>query len=82
LLSSPTLQHVITDTLGVPLYPSKEPEASARGVALLALEAMDIITDVAQVTPALTQPVMPDAARGAIYRRAAERQRELYHKLL
>ena len=82
LLSSPTLQHVIADTLGVPLYPSKEPEASARGVALLALEAVGIIADVAQVISELAQPVMPDTARGVIYRRAAERQRELYHKLL
>ena len=82
LLSSATLQHVIADTLGVPLYPSKEPEASARGVALLALEALGIIADVAQITPDLEQPVMPDATRGAIYRRAAERQRELYHRIL
>lgn len=82
LLSSPTLQHVIADTLGVPLYPSKEHEASARGVALLALEALGIIPDVAQVTPDLAEPVMPDVARGAMYRRAAERQKNLYQKLL
>jgi len=41
-----------------------------------------IIADVAQVISELAQPVMPDTARGVIYRRAAERQRELYHKLL
>lgn len=82
LLSSPTLRQVIVDTLGAPLYPSQEYEASARGVALLALEALGIIPDVAQVMPALAEPVMPDSARGAIYQRAAKRQRALYHKLL
>jgi len=37
LLSSPTFQHIIASTLNTPLYPSLEREASARGVALLAL---------------------------------------------
>jgi gluconokinase len=82
LLSSPTLQHVIADTLGVPLYLSKEHEASARGVALLALEALGTIPDVAHVMPDLTDPITPDAEHGEIYRRAAERQKELYQKLL
>jgi gluconokinase len=82
LLSSPTLQHVIADTLGVPIYLSKEHEASARGVALLALEALGVIPDITQVMPDLAEPVMPDAARGAIYRRAAKRQMELYQRLL
>jgi gluconokinase len=82
LLSSPTLQHVIADTLGVPIYLSKEHEASARGVALLALEALGAIPDVAQVKPDLADTIMPDAARGEIYRRAAERQKALYQKLL
>jgi len=82
LLGSPTLQSIIVDTLDMPLYPSRESEASARGVALLALEAMDILPDATQVAPALANPVRPNTARGAIYRNAAKRQRQLYQALL
>jgi gluconokinase len=82
LLGSKTLQHIVTDTLGVPLYPSLDSEASARGAALLALEAMGILPDVAQVPPHLKQPVQPDAERGAIYKKGAERQWKLYQTLL
>ena len=70
------------DTLGAPLYPSNEREASARGVALLALEAMGILPDVGKVTLSLATPVLPDLKRGEIYREAAKRQMELYKALL
>jgi sugar (pentulose or hexulose) kinase len=64
------------------VYPSRDHEASARGAALLALEAMGILSDVAQVPPSLEQPVKPDAEKHAVYRKAAERQQKLYQELL
>jgi gluconokinase len=82
LLGSPTLQQVVVDTLGTPLYPSYEHEASARGVALLALAAMSILPDVGHVSPELAEPVQPDAKRGEIYHKAAARQMQLYKTLL
>ena len=82
LLGSPSLQQMIADTLGTPLYPSQDHEASARGAALLALEALGVIPDLSQVAPVLDAPFQPDAGRGAIYRKAAQRQQELYQKLL
>lgn len=82
LLNSPLFQQIIADTLGVLLYPSREHEASARGAALLALEALGVLPDVGTVAPVLADPARPDATRGAIYRRAAARQEELYHRLL
>jgi len=82
LLSSPLLQQIIVDTIGAPLYPSHEREASARGVALLALEAMGILPDVGKGTLSLATPVLPDLKRGEIYREAAKRQMELYKALL
>jgi gluconokinase len=82
LLSSPVLQQIVVDTLGTPLYPSNEHEASARGVALLALEAMGIVPDVGKVPPSLAAPVLPDAGRGEIYQQAAASQMELYKALL
>ena len=82
LLSSPTLRQIVTDTLGTPLYPLYEHEASARGVALLALEALGVLPDMEQVPLRLAEPVQPDAGRGEIYQKAAARQMQLYKVLL
>jgi gluconokinase len=82
LLGSTTLGQIVVDTLGVPVYPSLDHEASARGAALLALEAMGILPDVAQVSPHLKPPVQPDAKKHVVYRKAAERQQKLYQTLL
>ncbi len=82
LLGSMTLAQIVADTLGVPIYPSLDHEASARGAALLALEAMGILPDVAQVPTNLKPPLKPDAERHAVYRIGAERQQKLYQALL
>ena len=50
--------------------------------ALLALEALDIIPDVAQVAPNLDAPVQPDPRNTEVYKKAMERQMKLYHMLL
>ncbi len=82
MLSSRTLQDIIADTLNAPLYPSLEREASARGAALLALEALGVIPDVARVPVELGAPVLPVEAHYALYKRGAERQQRLYRALL
>ncbi len=82
MLSSKTLQDIVADTLNAPLYPLLEREASARGVALLALEALGIIHDSAHVPVELEAPVLPDETHHAIYENAANRQQKLYHTLL
>jgi gluconokinase len=82
MLSSRTLQNIVADTLNAPLYPLLEREASARGVALLALEASGIIHDISHVPVELEAPVLPDEAHHVIYENAANRQRKLYHTLL
>lgn len=82
LLSSTLLRSIVADTLDASLYPSRDTEASARGAALLALEALGVIKDVAQVPPNIDAATEPNRERGAIYRKAAARQRELYHRLL
>ena len=82
LLNSPTLQDILANTLNTPLYPSLEHEASARGVALLALEALNIVSDVAQVPVKLEAPVLPEEKLHAIYQLGQERQKRLYQLLL
>ena len=82
MLNSRTLQDIVADTLNAPLYPLLEREASARGAALLALEALGIIHDISHVPVELEAPVLPDEARHAIYENAARRQQRLYNVLL
>lgn len=81
LLGSALMQHILADTLGAALYPSLDAEASSRGSALLALEALNIIEDVADVPLDIGDAVKPDAQLNAIYQRAAERQMKLYELL-
>jgi gluconokinase len=82
LLGSVLLKSILADTLATPLHPSRDQEASARGAALLALEALGVIPDVARVSPNLDEPTQPDDERGKHYRQAMERQRKLYELLL
>ncbi|MGH2486411.1 MAG: gluconokinase, partial [Ktedonobacterales bacterium] len=82
LLGSPLFQRIVADTLGAPLYPSRDLEASARGAALLALEALDLIANVADVAPRLDAAVQPNPALTPIYRAAMRRQEDLYQRLL
>jgi gluconokinase len=81
LLHSKVLQQIIADNLNAPIYPSREQEASARGVALLALETLGVIPDLSQLKPGLLEPTIPDEQRNAIYRQAAARQLDLYKRL-
>lgn len=82
LLKSALLPQILADTLNCPLEFSKNNEASARGVALLALETLGMLPDLAQLAPESSIVVQPDPARHAIYAQARERQRGLYHLLL
>lgn len=82
LLGSRLFQQIVVDVLQMPLYPSGEHEASARGAALLALESLGVLDDVAHIAPAATEPVRPNPATVAAYRRGRERQERLYHLLL
>jgi gluconokinase len=82
LFGSSLFQQIVTDVLGVPLYPSRDTEASARGAALLALEALGVLPDATSIPPNLATPIQPDLSHQAIYRQAAARQGELYRLLL
>lgn len=82
LLGSPLFQQIVADSLGAPLYPSRDSEASARGAALLALEALGLIANIADVAPRLETAIQPDATRTALYRSAMRRQEDLYRRLL
>lgn len=82
LYHSTLLKQIIADTLDTDIYPAHEQEASARGAALLALEALGVMPDVSSIEPNVLAPTQPDKQRGEIYRKAVARQDDLYQKLL
>jgi gluconokinase len=81
LAASPAWTRIMADVLGTPVSPCLEAEGSARGAALLALEALGAIPSVEAVPARLGQPVAPDAARHARHGGALARHRELYAAL-
>jgi gluconokinase len=70
---------IITDALGVPIALGPDAEASVRGAALLALEALGQPPPPA---PAPARVLQPDPARHARYRAARARQSRLYDSIV
>ena len=82
LIHSPAWLQIITDVLGRPVAVSEVQEVSARGAALLALEALGALADWEQVPDFLSSVCQPDPARHARYRQGIERQQALYNRLV
>ncbi len=76
---SRTWAQIITDALGVPIALGSDAEASARGAALLALEALGTPPP-APAAPA--RVLEPDPDRHARYRAARTRQSRLYDNIV
>ena len=68
---------IIADAIGHPVTWSAEPEATSRGAALLALEALGVLPDLVAARQTLGETFVPDRAHHARYREAIERQRRL-----
>jgi gluconokinase len=68
---------MLADALGRPVHCSVESEATSRGAALLALESLGVLPDVAAARAPLGETVQPDPARHARYTAALERHRRL-----
>jgi gluconokinase len=77
----PVWPQIIADALGHPLVASLEPEASARGAALIALAGAGIIPDLDEVPTALGSTYAPEPEAHATYA-AARARLERYHALL
>ena len=82
LLHSPVWVQIMADVLGRPVCLSGEEEASSRGAALKALEAIGAIETLSAVPAEMGRTFMPDAERHERYLSAIERQRELYDTII
>jgi gluconokinase len=74
-------RQIVCDCIGAPLVQSCESEASARGAALLALEACGLIGDIGDVPAECGDTTQPDMKRHAVYERALVRQNALYDQV-
>lgn len=81
LRSSPVWLQIIADVLGRPVMFGGTPEASIRGAALLALEALGKIVNLEAVSVSIDEVFEPDVRRHERYREGLARQRELYERL-
>ena len=77
LLGSPAWVQIMADALGRPVTLSGVKEASSRGAALLAAEALGG-PPIEEVEAPLGETYQPDEGRHEIYRRALKRQKDLY----
>lgn len=77
----PVWPQIIADALDHPLVASLEPEASARGAALIALAGAGVIGDLDEVPVVRGATYAPQPAAHAIYA-AARARLERYHALL
>ena len=82
LLSSPAGMGMMADVLGRRVVALGEHEASSRGAALLALEALGLLPDIAAVPTTLGATYEPDAPRHARYQEGIARQTHLYDLLV
>lgn len=81
LRSSRVWTQIIADVLGRRLLFGGSAEASIRGAALLALEAVGKIGTIEKDVVSFEQVFEPDMARHARYRQGLARQEELYRRL-
>jgi gluconokinase len=81
LRSSPVWSQIIADVLGRRLMFGGSPEASIRGAALLALEAVGKIGSIEEVEVSVAEVYEPDMDRHVRYQGGLERQEEFYKKL-
>ena len=81
LRSSPVWLQIIADVLGRPVLFGGAPEASIRGAALLALEAVGKIANIEAVPVVVDEVFEPDMQRHARYREGLARQQDLYTRL-
>jgi gluconokinase len=81
LLGSPVWTRMMADTMAHEVVLCREPEATSRGAALLALERMGALKSIADAVPDLGETIVPDKSKQELYGAALVKQRGLYNKL-
>ncbi|RPJ05352.1 MAG: carbohydrate kinase, partial [Deltaproteobacteria bacterium] len=79
---SPAWLQIIADVLNRPVAVSGVQEASGRGAALMALEALGNLPGLREAPDFIGQIHRPDKRRHERYQTAMERQKKLYEKVV
>jgi gluconokinase len=82
LTASPAWVQLMADVLQHRVLVSHETELTSRGVAILALRALGSWKSLEEVPLPLEETCVADPTRAEVYRRAMERQRQLYECLI
>jgi gluconokinase len=82
LRASEVWSQIVADALGRELEVSTEPEATCRGVVLLALRTLGVIPALDALPSAPGPRYTPDPARHAVYQGAIARQQQLYERII
>ncbi len=82
ILSSPTWLQIMADVLGQPVLTLAEAEATSRGIALLALEALEVIEDTADLPPTTGRTYEPNPEHHQLYQDSLAEQVRLYDLLV
>jgi gluconokinase len=82
LKSSPSWAQIVADVLGRSLFLSKTTEASARGAALLALEATGRIGSISDFPVSAATSFEPDMSCHERYQEGLKRQQQLYERVI
>ena len=80
-MHSPYILSRLADALGQPVFPSTMGEVSARGAALLALEALGIIQEAGDFLPSVGEAYNPDAERHQRFQTMLRSQKEFYRQV-
>ncbi len=78
LVRSPLWTQIFADVLGQPITLCLEPEASARGAALMTMEAMEILRDLSDAPVQLGETIEPNLQNHKRYQGVLQRQLQLY----
>lgn len=81
LLSSPAWMQIMADVLDQPVIAMEEQEIATRGLAILALTTLDLVTDSDALEPTLGHTYEPIPAHHAAHREAVQQQADIYRRL-
>jgi gluconokinase len=80
-MHSPFMLSRLADALGQPVYPSVADEVSARGVSLLALEALGILHELGDYPRPVGKAYQPDLQRHQRFQAMLRAQKKLYSQI-
>ncbi|HUP28022.1 MAG TPA: FGGY-family carbohydrate kinase, partial [Chloroflexia bacterium] len=81
LLTSTGWLQIVADVIGRPITASMEEEASSKGAAMMAFRSLGLVQSFEELPAALGKTYLPNMDNHQVYRRASQRQQQLYARM-